>query len=168
MVAVRFHADRADRIAFTHPRNVIIVTPPEGFDQLKDQPEPLSLPAGQGKAMSLTMVTPWRPLRALGVRLPETLSEMRMHISAAPGGGVIAEIEFDDQDAAMAKAHAPEISEQARAMGGGLFLTDLEFTAHENQLKGQTSVSRIGSTFLLGIARNALCPAGFDGGTGSR
>src|SRR6266496_3525350 len=90
MQAVRFHADRADRVAFTHPRKVIIVTPPEGFDQLRDEPEPLSLPAGQGRAMSLTMVTPWRPLRALGVRLPETLSEMRMHISAAPGGGVVA------------------------------------------------------------------------------
>jgi hypothetical protein len=168
MVAVRFHADRADRVAFTHPRNVIIVTPPEGFDQLKDQPEPLSLPAVQGRAMSLTMVTPWRPLRALGLRLPETLSEMRVQISAAQGGGVLAEIEFDDQDAEMAKAHAPELSEQVRVLGGGLFLTDVEFVAHENKIKGQTTVSRIGSTFLLGYARQALCPAGFDGGSGTR
>jgi len=166
MVAVRFHADRADRIAFTHPRKVIIITPPEGFEQLRDQPEPLSLPAGQGRAMSLTMVNPWRPLRALGLRLPETLTELRLNVSASPDGSVNAEIEFDDQDAAMAKTHAAELSEQGKALGGGFFLTDLDFVAHDNQLKAQTHISRIGGAFLLGIARNGLCPAGFDAGTG--
>jgi hypothetical protein len=165
MVAVRFHADRADRIAFTHPRKVIIITPPEGFDQLRDQPEPLSLPAGQGRAMSLTMVNPWRPLRAIGLRLPETLSELRLNVSASPDGSVNAEIEFDDQDATLAKAHATEMSEQGRALGGGFFLTDLEFVAQGNQLKAQTHISRIGGAFLIGIARNGLCPAGFDAGT---
>ncbi len=117
--------------------------------------------------MSLTMVTPWRPLRALGVHLPETFSEMRMHISTAPGGGVAAEIEFDDQDAAMARVHAPEITEQGRSLTG-FFQLDIDFVAHENQVKGQMTLSSWASTFLLGIARNALCPAGFDGGTGSR
>jgi hypothetical protein len=168
MMAVRFHADRADRVAFTHPRKVIIITPPEGFEQLRDQPEPLSLPAGQGRAMSLTMVTPWRPLRGLGLRLPETIGEMRLNVSASPDGSIDAEIEFDDQDAALAKAHAADISEQGRALGGGFFLTDLDFVAHENQLKAHTHVSRIGGAFLLGVARNMICPAGWDGGTSGR
>jgi hypothetical protein len=168
MLAVRFHADRADRIAFTHPRNVIIVTPPEGFEQLRDEREPLSLPAGQGKAMSLTMVNPWRPLRAVGMHLPETLTEIRVHITAATDGGVNAEIEFDDQDAAMAKQHAPDISEQARAVGGP-FLSDLEFLPHENHLRAHTHLSRIASTFALGFVRGSICPSGgFDGGAGLR
>jgi hypothetical protein len=165
MVAVRFHADRADRVAFTHPRNMIIVTPPEGFEQLRDEPEPLTLPAGQGKAMSLTMVNPWRPLRALGMRLPETLTEIRVHLSAALDGGVNADIEFDDQDAALARAHAPEITAQARGAGGP-FLSDLEFVAQDNHLKAKTHLSRIASTFALGFVRASICPAGFDGGAG--
>jgi hypothetical protein len=164
MMAVRFHADRADRVAFTHPRKVIIVTPPEGFEQLRDEPEPLSLPAGQGRALSLTMVNPWRPLRAVGARVPETLSEIRLHVTAGADGGADVEIEFDDQDAALAKAHAPDLTEQARAMGGGLFLSDVEFVAQDNHLKARTHFSRIGCTFLLGIVRNGICPAGFDGG----
>src|SRR5258708_17264260 len=78
--AVRFFADRADRVAFTHTRNMIIVTSPEGMAQIPGQKEPISLPAGHGQAMSLTMVTPWRPLRALGIKVPETLSEVRLNV----------------------------------------------------------------------------------------
>jgi hypothetical protein len=168
MLAVRFHADRADRIAFTHPRNLIIVTPPEGFEQLRDQREPIYLPAGDGKAMSLTMVNPWRPLRALGMRLPETLTEIRVHITAAADGGVNAEIEFDDQDAASAQAHASDVTEQARGVGGP-FLSDLEFSAKDNRLRAHTHLSRIASTFALGFVRGSICPSGaFDGGAGFR
>jgi len=166
--AVRFHADRADRIAFTHPRNLIIVTPPDGFEQLRELREPISLPPGRGRAMSLTMVTPWRPLRNVGARLPETLSEMRVDLFAASDGGVNVEIEFDDQDAASAESHAREISDQARAMGGPL-LSDIEFVAQGNHLAAQTHLSRITSAIALGFVRGSICPAGaLDGGRGVR
>jgi hypothetical protein len=165
--AIQFHADRAERIAFIHPRNMVIVTPPEGFEQLRDVREPLSLPPGHGQAMSLTMVTPWRPLRGLGLKLPETLSEIRVNASAAPDGGVEVQIEFDDQDAASAEAHARDVTDQARSLLGPL-LPDLEFVAQGNHLSASAHVSRLFSAILLGGARDRLCPSStFDGGRGA-
>ncbi|HKQ71579.1 MAG TPA: hypothetical protein VJT73_19675, partial [Polyangiaceae bacterium] len=162
--AVRFHADRADRVAFVHPRNMIVVAPPEGFEQLRDQREPMSLPPGRGQAMSLTMVTPWRPLRAVGAHLPESLSEIRISAFAAPDGGVNLQIEFDDQDAASAEVHAPQITEQVRGLAGPL-LSDIEFVAQGHHIAAQTHLGRITSALALGFVRGSICPAGgFDGG----
>jgi hypothetical protein len=167
MVAVRFHADRADRIALTHPTHMIAVTPPEGFEQLRDMKGPLTFPPGHGKAMSATIVNPWRPAnKMLGTRLPETLSKVRILMSAASDGGVDVEAEFDDQDAELAKAHAPLVSEQVRSLGFGVVLTDVEFVAQGSQLKAQTHLSRLSSALVLGVGRNMICPAGFDGGRG--
>lgn len=166
--AVRFHADRADRVAFTHPKNLIIVTPPEGFEQLQAQREAMSLPAGRGQAMSLTMVNPWRPLRAVGLRLPETLSEIRVNAFASQGGGVRLEIEFDDQDAAMAQAHAADVTDQARGAAGPL-LSDITFVAEGNRLHAETHLSRITSAIALGFVRASICPpAAFDAGRAPR
>ena len=166
MLAVRFHADRADRIAMTHARSMIIVTPPDGFAQLRDDPEPMSLPAGRGQAMSLTMATPWRPARAVGARLPESLSEVRVNVFAAANGGVNVQIEFDDVDPAMARAHASDLTEQVRA-AGGLLLSDIEFVPQANHLVAQTHLSRFTSALALGFVRQMVCPAGFDGGARS-
>ena len=166
--AVRFHADRADRVAFTHPKNLIIVTPPEGFEQLQAQREAMSLPAGRGQAMSLTMVNPWRPLRAVGLRLPETLSEIRVNAFASESGGVRLEIEFDDQDAAMAQAHAADVTDQARGAAGPL-LSDITFVAEGNRLHAETHLSRITSAIALGFVRASICPpAALDAGRAPR
>ncbi len=166
--AIRFRADRADRIAFTHPKNLIIVTPPEGFEQLQAQREAMSLPAGRGQAMSLTMVNPWRPLRAVGMRLPETLSEIRVNVFATETGGVRAEIEFDDQDAATAAAHAGDVTEQARA-AAGLLASDITFVAEGNRLHAETRLSRITSAIALGFVRSQICPpAALDAGRAPR
>ena len=166
--AVRFFADRADRVAFTHPKNLIIVTPPEGFEQLQSQREAMSLPAGRGQAMSLTMVNPWRPLRMVGMRLPETLTEIRVNAFASDGGGVSLEIEFDDQDAAHAESHAADVTDQARAVAGPL-LSDITFTAQGNRLHAETRLSRITSAIALGFVRASICPpAALDGGRAPR
>jgi len=166
--AIRFRADRADRIAFTHPKNLIIVTPPEGFEQLQAQREAMSLPAGRGQAMSLTMVNPWRPLRMIGMHLPETLSEIRLNVFATDGGGVRAEIEFEDQDAAAATAHASDVTEQARA-AAGLLAGDITFVADGNRLHAETRLSRITSAIALGFVRSQICsPAAFDAGRAPR
>lgn len=166
--AIRFRADRADRVAFTHPKNLIIVTPPEGFEQLQAQREAMSLPAGRGQAMSLTMVNPWRPLRAIGMHLPETLSEIRVNVFATDGGGVRAEIEFDDQSAEMAAQHAADITDQARA-AAGLLASDIAFVAEGNRLRAETRLSRITSAIALGFVRAQICPpAALDAGRAPR
>jgi hypothetical protein len=165
--AIRFHADRADRIAFTHPKNLIVVTPPEGFEQLQALREPMSLPAGKGQAMSVTIVNPWRPLRAVGMHLPETLSEIRVNAFATDTGGVRLEIEFDDQDAASAAAHAADLTDQTRA-AAGMLMSDVTFVAEENRLHAETRLSRITSAIALGFVRNMICPPLLDAGRAPR
>jgi len=166
--AIRFRADRADRVAFTHPKNLIIVTPPEGFEQLQAQREAMSLPAGRGQAMSLTLVNPWRPLRMIGMHLPETLSEIRVNIFATESGGVRAEIEFDDKDAEMAAAHAADVTDQARA-AAGLLASDITFVPEVNRLHAETRLSRITSAIALGFVRAQICPpAALDAGHAPR
>jgi hypothetical protein len=127
--------------------------------------EPLSLPAGRGRAMSLGLVNPWRPLRALGMRLPETLSDLRVDISAAPDGGVNISIEFDDESAMAAEAHAAELTSQAQAAGGPL-LSDVEFAAQGSHIHAETRLSRLTSAIVLGYIRPSLCPFGLDAGRG--
>jgi hypothetical protein len=164
MRAVQFHADRADRVALTHPRNMIIVTPPDGFEQLRDLKGPLSLPAGKGHALSASLVTPSRPARALGLRLPESLRAVRIDVSAATDGGINVSVEFDDESPSAAEEHAPQITEQVRGVGGGFLFSDLEFVATGNRLLAETHVSRLTGAILLGYIRPMLCPLGFDGG----
>jgi hypothetical protein len=167
MVAVRFFADRADRIALTHPTHMIAVTPPEGFEQLRDMKGPLTFPPGRGRALSATIVNPWRPTnKFFGTRLPETLTQVRINIAAANDGGVDIEAEFDDRDADSAKAHAELVSQQVRSLGMGVVLTDVEFVAQGSQLKAQTHLSRLSSALILGVGRSQICPSGFDGGRG--
>jgi hypothetical protein len=167
MHAVRFRADRADRVALTHPRSMIIVTPPDGFEQLRDLKGPLSLPAGKGRALSASLVTPWRPARALGLRLPETLRAVRFDVSAAADGGVNIAVELDDESADAALAHAPDINSQVRGLGGP-FLSDLEFVPESNHLSAETHLSRLSGAILLGYFRPMICPFGLDGGRGGR
>lgn len=158
MTAVRFEADRAPRVAFTHPRNMIIITPPEGFEQLRRHREPLSLPKGGGQALSLTMVTPARPLRALRVQLPESLTELRLSLFASADGGIDVHVEFDDADADAAAAHARQITEQAHAALSPM-VSNLEFVATGNHLAAETHLSGLLSSLALGFARNSICPA---------
>jgi hypothetical protein len=163
MRAIRFHADRADRVALTHPRNMIIVTPPEGFEQLRDLKGPLSLPAGKGRALSLSLVTPWRPARAIGLRWPETLRALRIDVTAASDAGIDIAVELDDESPEAAAQHAPQITDQLRGMGG-MFLSDVEFVPKGNRMAAQTHLSRLSGAILLGYIRPMLCPFGLDGG----
>jgi hypothetical protein len=162
--ATRFFADRADRVALTHPRKLLIVTTSEGFEQLRDLRTSLSFPSGKGRAMSLTMVDPWRPLQAVGAKLPETLTEMRLSAYGASDGGVDLDIEFDDRDAASAEVDATEVTTQVRTVGGPLF-SDIEFVVQANHLGGEAHFSPETSNILLGFIRERICPSGtFDGG----
>jgi hypothetical protein len=165
MRAVKFRADRADRVALTHPRSMIIVTPPDAFEHFRDITGPLSFPPGKGRALSVTVVTPWRPARELGLRLPETLRAASFDVSAASDGGVNIAVELDDESSDAAAAHAAEINNQVRGLGGP-FLSDLEFVPESNRLTAETHLSRLSGAILLGYFRPMLCPFGLDGGRG--
>ncbi len=168
-LAARFRADRADRIAFTHPQHLVIVTPPEGYEQLHAVREALSLPASRGRAISLTMVTPWRPARARGLALPDTLSELRLDLLASADGGVDVAVELDDKDASSAEEHAAlltrEIAELVSLYGGiaGSFLQTPHFVARDHRIAGRVHLSSLASGLLLGWVRGQLCGFGDAG-----
>jgi hypothetical protein len=166
--AARFHADRADRIAFSHPVGLVIITPPEGYEQLRGVRGPLPFPASNGRAISVTMVTPWRPARALGLKLPETLQELRLDVSASSDGGFDVTGELDDKDAESAEAHADDVTTQIAGLGG--FVTDdIRFVPQGRHLVGHTHLSRMTSAIVLGFVRGYICPAGLpDAGHGGQ
>jgi hypothetical protein len=170
MVAARVRLDRADRIALTHRTNMIIVTPPEKFEALRDMP-PFSLPAGKGQALSFTIVNPWRPAERLGLHLPHSLSEMRLNVYAATDGGADIKVEFDDQELAMLDAHARNVGEQVRSLVnvlsggfGGLLIGDISFEPRADRIYGELHLSSTAGALALGALRPSICPRGFDGG----
>jgi hypothetical protein len=158
-LAARIHADRADRIVVTHPTNMIYVTPEEGFAQIAAVREPMSLPAGEGRALSLMMVTPWRPFRRIGWNVPETVSEMRLDIVAAEDGGADVTIEFDDQDETLAEQHVHEQNAQLAASPLRFLLGDIKFAAQGSHMVCRDHFSRNTSGFILNMTRGMVCPA---------
>jgi hypothetical protein len=163
VLAARFRADRADRVALTHPKDLVIITPPEGYEQLRRIQEPVSLASPRGRAISLAMVTPWRPLnRGLGTRLPDTLTDMQLDVMPAADGGVDLEATFDDKDAASAEQHAPLLTSELSGVGSP-FTSDLKFYANGNHMVGRLHLSRFATGVLLSGLRAQACPLA-DGG----
>lgn len=163
-IAARAFADRAERIVFTHPRDMVFITPPEGYEQIRGIDQPLSLPPGEGRAVSLTLVNPWRPMRAFRVKAPETLTELRLDIVVTRDGGATITVEFDDQDAASAEASAKLLTEELARSPVGSFLGGREFTADGSRIQGTVRLSRLTSALVLGFLRAAACPEAPDGG----
>jgi hypothetical protein len=163
-VAARVRADRAERIVMTHPTNMIYVTPEEGYAQIAGVREPMSLPPGNGRALSLMMVTPWRPFRRIGWNVPETVSEMRLDIVAKDDGGADVSIEFDDQDPASAEEHAQAQNAQLAASPIRLLIGDIRFAAQGSHMVCRTHLSRNTSNFLLNMTRGMVCPMPEDAG----
>jgi hypothetical protein len=156
-IAARAFADRADRVIFTHPHHMIWVTPPELYESIHKR-GPQSLPNGNGRTLSLTLATPWRPLRAFGAALPNTLSELRLEIVASEDGGADINLEFDDKDAQMAEADAPLLTDQLmRPLS--LMLGDNAFASNGNRIFAKAHLSQLTGAIALGFVRSAVCPA---------
>jgi hypothetical protein len=111
---------RRERVIFSHPRDMVFVAPPDAWRDIRSLSEPLSLPASKGRALSLTLRSPAKPLRKLGVQLPERLAEIRLDVFANKDGSVDLQIEMDDDSEASATADAPAIN---RTLGS--FFSDL-------------------------------------------
>lgn len=163
-LVARAYADRADRVVFTHPKNMVFIAPPEGWEQIRAVKQPVSLPAGDGRSMSLTLATPWRPLRALKIDAPETLREMRLDVVATDDGGANLSIEFDDADAETARADADRMTEELARSAAAPFVGAQRFEASGARFGASAHLSRLKSALFLGLVRAVSCPAGADAG----
>lgn len=158
-IVAKAYADRAERIVFTHPRDMVFITPEEGFEQIRSIKRALSLPPGKGRTVSLTLVNPYRPLRAFRVEAPQTLTELRLDIVLTSDGSANVTAEFDDIDEETAKASAKVLTEQLARSALGPFVGNKEFVAQGSRVVGSIRLSRLTSALVLGFVRAAACPA---------
>jgi hypothetical protein len=162
--AARIHAGRARRVVFPHARDLVFAMPEQGWEQVRAIRAPLSIPAARGRALSIALLEPAIPLKRIGLRLPESLREMRLDIYLSVSGAGEVRVSFEDKDPASAREHATEVGlevrdfvAQVRAVGslaGALgpiagapgelartALPDLGFVADEERIVAEAELS---------------------------
>ena len=179
---------RKDRVVFEHPRDMIFMAPTTGWEPLHDTTEPLALPPAKGRALSLTLQKPARPLKRLGVSLPARLTEMRLDVFANADGSADVQIDFDEESDAMALADAPQVSRtlsqlfsdlsqvtqtvdvMVRGEGDAkLRLPDVDFDPVGKRIAGAIHFAPAQTSKMLSLLSRIVCPkpkAGKPGGGG--
>lgn len=122
--AAKIVVQRRERVMFPHPRDMLFVAPVDGWRAVHDMKEPVSLPPSRGRAASVTLLRPARPLRKLGIELPERLAELRLDVFANSDGSVDLRVDIDD---ASDEAAAADLARVGRAFE--LFFGDLSQVA---------------------------------------
>lgn len=130
---------RKERIVFPHEKNMVFVAPPSGWEPIKAMKGPLSLPPADGRAVSLTLQNPARPLKRLGLRMSPRLTEMKLDVFANGDGGADVQIDFEAGSADAALAEAKQVNE-----------------VFAQSLADVTQLARVGSGGLSGEAKAAL------------
>lgn len=102
---------RKDRVVFPHEKNMVFVAPPSGWEPIRAMQGPLSLPPADGRALSITLQNPSRPLKKFGLRMPERLTEMKLDVFANPDGGSDVQIDFEAPSAEIAAADTKQVNE---------------------------------------------------------
>jgi hypothetical protein len=153
-IAARFHADRADRIVVTHPRDLVFIIPPEVYEQVKAAKGPVPMRPSKGHVLELTLLKPWRPARRIGFALSESISELHLTITPNQQGDTIVEADLDDTE-----ADAPGDAEAIRAQlaAYSLFVHGTA-TPAGSKVNVRVELSRTWSAFLLGMIEAQACP----------
>jgi hypothetical protein len=108
--AAKVQIHRKERVLFQHARDMVFVAPPDSWESVYGLKEPLSLPAANGRALALTLQSPSRPLKKLGLDLPARLSEMRLEVFANADGSADMRIDFEEPSAEAAQVDAPKVT----------------------------------------------------------
>jgi len=168
---------RRDRVVFEHPHDMIFMAPPTGWEPLHDTLEPLALPQAKGRALSLTLQKPSRPLKRLGVMIPDRLTEMRLDVFANSDGSADVQIDFDEDSDAMALADAPQVSRSLAQLfsdlsqvtqtvdvmvrGEGdakLRLPDVDFDPVGKRIAGAIHFAPKQTSKMLSLLSRVVCP----------
>lgn len=108
--AVRVRAAGATRVVFRRGEHLVLATPEPVWEKLKGSSRAMSLQSSRGRALSLMLREPTMALLRLGLKVPDTLSRMRLDIYPRAGGDIEIALRFDDRDEATARENAPKIS----------------------------------------------------------
>lgn len=157
-VVARAFADRAERVVFTHPRKLVFVTPPNAWDTIRAIKAPLSIPAGDGRALSLVLRTPWGPMRRVGIAAPSSLAWLRVDVVATDDGGANVSVEFDDESAEAATRDAPVLADALAGSTAGLVVGPVAFQATGARIEAHTHIGALKARLVLNTVRSMTCP----------
>ena len=103
-------ADNAQRFFVQPSPSIVVVSPPETLASSQRFPlRFLSRLKGQVIA-HVYIATPWRAVRGLPFRVPESIEWVSLDIEAAEGGGAVINIEAQDESVASAAKNSNELS----------------------------------------------------------
>jgi hypothetical protein len=105
----KFHAAKATRVVFPHGSSLLFITPETGWQQVRGIKKPLGIPQGRGRVLSLNLLKPSIPFKKFGLRLPDSIAEMRLDLFLSVTGTAELQLHFEDRDEPSAARHAPEI-----------------------------------------------------------
>lgn len=143
----KFHAARANRVVFPHGPSLLFITPEAGWQQVRSINKPLGIPQGRGRVLSLNLLKPSIPFKKLGLRLPASVTEMRLDLFLSVTGSAELQLRFEDRDEGSAARHAPEIHERLKD-----FLWQLQRVSDLSGLLESSTGTESGSAALPDIA----------------
>jgi hypothetical protein len=167
-----------DRVVFPHQTQMVFVAPPVGWESIRAMKGPLSLPPADGRAFSLTLQNPSRPLKKLGLRMSDKLTEMKLDVFANPDGGADVQIDFEAATAASAAvevkgvnevfaqsiADIAQLAQVAKAPGAlgaqaqaALSFPTPSFDAVDKRITGTMHFAPAESQGLLGLVSKLVC-----------
>jgi hypothetical protein len=147
-------ADRADRL-FALPRERIAVVAPVGLEKQLVQIGPkVNIPNSKGdEALVAFIKTPWRVFIGRDFDLPKSIAWMRLRVIPNADGGVVLEVEAEDESAELAKQNAELVARRINSMAqmGGLgaflagfglepFVDHVTLTTNEKKIEGKLVV----------------------------
>lgn len=112
----RATADRATRLFAAPRKGIVAVAPPSVEKSLARLGKRLSFPEAEpGTAAFAYVVKPSKPLRAVGLRLPESIKWLKVRVIPQADGGVWLELDAKDESEDAAKEHAQSLQTLLRS-----------------------------------------------------
>lgn len=106
-------ADRAQRYFVFPGPHVVVVAPPSAAQSALSLGPKARIPAPKGgEAMTAYVVTPWRVFMGMPFSVPRTIKWVRVRVIPRADGGVVAEIEAEDESDDTAARDAKYIEQQ--------------------------------------------------------
>lgn len=168
---------RRERVMFPHEKDMVFITPPDAWQPIVALTEPLSLPPANGRALSLTLLRPARPLRKLGLSLPDRITEMKLDVFANPDGSADMQIDFELPDEDKARADAPVVTKSLSALFSDLSqvgqtvdllgdaagdaklkLPEVSFDPVEKRITGAIHFQEPQTAKMLALLAKVVCP----------
>ncbi len=146
----RTRADRADRFIVLPSKGVVAVVPPSAEKAARALGTKTKFPKGPaGVALVAYVVTPWRALMGLPVKVPKSIAWVRIEVRPRADGGAVARLVAQDGSPEEAALHAKDVEQMIRAateldfgkMGGLGALGSLVFGEKKHKMLERVALS---------------------------